>query len=53
MVAEVVDGEELISDLIPGLKESRKIPLIGTEANTGFVPTLGGTVLLTEHTRNS
>lgn len=24
MVAEVVDGEELTSDLIPGLKQSRK-----------------------------
>lgn len=38
MVAEVVDGEELTSDLIPGLKQSRKIPLIGTEVSTGLGP---------------
>lgn len=42
MVAEVVDGEELTSDLIPGLKQSRKIPLVGTEGNTGIVPVRNG-----------
>lgn len=45
VVAEVVDGEELTSDLIPGLKQSRKMPLIdipGIEANSGLVPARNG-----------